>query len=342
MGIAQKTTHASHLELLAALAKSSLGPQLAVRRQQNPLATQLFASFNFCHIDPMVLCRTMSASIADPSKKKNFLAHHPSISYFVLTFTLSWIGAFAVAAPHLLRGEPIPKFAGLMMFPAMVLGPSLVGVLLARLVDGRDGLHDLFSRMRHLLVPSRWYATLLIPPVLVLTVLCAMKTFVSPDFAPNRFFVGIGFGFVAGFFEEIGWMGFAFPKLRRPNNALAPAILLGLLWSAWHIPVIDYLGTSTPHGAYWFPFFLAFATAMTAIRVLIAWLYANTESVLLTQLLHAFSTGSLVVFSPSRVTASQESLWYAVYAVALWGVVAIVVCVCGPRLTPRSRVISGV
>ncbi len=56
---------------------------------------------------------------------------------------------------------------------------------------------------------------------------------------------------------------------------------------------------------------------MTAIRVLIAWVYSNTKSVLLAQLFHAFSTGSLVVFSPPRVTAAQESLWYAVYAAAL-------------------------
>ncbi len=128
-------------------------------------------------------------------------------------------------------------------------------------------------------------------------------------------------------------MGYAYPKMRRSNNALAPAILLGLLWGAWHIPVIDYLGTSTPHGAYWFPFFLSFTAAMTAMRVLIAWIYTNTKSVLLAQLLHANSTGSLVVFSPPHVTAAQESLWYAIYAVALWLVVVIVVATSGKRLT---------
>ncbi len=200
-------------------------------------------------------------------------------------------------------------------------------------VEGSIGLRDLFSRIRRIRVPAPWYAALLIPPVLVLTVLFSMKTFVSPVFAPNRFFIGVGFGFVAGFFEEIGWMGYAFPKMRRADNAVAPAIALGLLWGAWHIPVIDYLGTSTPHGAYWFPFFLAFTAAMTAMRVLIAWIYSNTNSVLVAQLLHASSTGSLVVFSPGRVTAAQESLWYAVYAAALWLVVAIVLATFGKRLT---------
>jgi len=284
----------------------------------------------------VVLCRTVSTEIPTPSKNENFVARYPVAAYFVLTFAVSWAGAFAVVAPHLLRGEAIPKFAGLMMFPAMLLGPSLVGIVLTRLVDGPSTVRDLFSRMRRVRFPARWYATLLLPPVLILTVLFCMTTFVSPVFAPNRFYVGVAFGFVAGFFEEIGWMGYAFPKMRRANNALAPAILLGLLWSAWHIPVIDYLGTSTPHGAYWFPFFLSFAAAMTAMRVLIAWIYSNTKSVLLCQLLHASSTGSLAVFSPPHVTAAQESLWYAVYAVALWLVVAIVATVFSKRLTLQS------
>jgi membrane protease YdiL (CAAX protease family) len=271
-----------------------------------------------------------------PIPRESFLHRHPVSSYFALTFAVSWLGALLVAAPHLLRGEALPKLTGILMFPVMLLGPSVVGIILTRLVDGPAGLRDLFSRMFRFRFPLRWYATLLIPPLLVLTILLCLKSFVSPVYTPNRFLVGLAFGIPAGFFEEIGWMGFAFPKLRQKLPALGAAVLLGLFWGLWHLPVIDYLGTATPHGAYWWPFFLAFAAAMTAMRVLIAWLYSNTKSVLLCQLMHVCSTGSLVIFSPPRVTAAQEAFWYAAYAVALWLAVGLLALLYGARNLEHS------
>jgi len=274
--------------------------------------------------------------MAQSGKGQGLARRHAVASYFVLTFAISWLGALAVVAPRLLRGEPVPKFSGILMFPVMLLGPAVSGILLTRVVDGGDGLRDLLSRMRRIRAGAPWYATLLLPPALILTVLLCLKTLVSPVYAPNRFFVGVSFGIVAGLFEEIGWTGYAFPKMARTGNRLGAAIALGMLWGTWHIPVIDYLGTATPHGAHWLWYFLAFTAAMTAMRVLIAWIYANTKSVALAQFMHASSTGSLVVLSPGAVTARQETAWYAVYAAALWIIVALVAARYGPHLTRET------
>jgi len=77
------------------------------------------------------------------------------------------------------------------------------------------------------------------------------------------------------------------------------------------------------------------------MRVLIAWTYTNTKSVPLAQLMHASSTGSLVVLSPIQAKAAQEALWYAVYAGALWITVAIVTAILGKQVTRRMPDKSG-
>ena len=261
----------------------------------------------------------MNVSQTAPLTASSFATRSPALVYFLATFAISWLGAFLLVAPRLLHHQSVPKFTGLMMFPVMLVGPSLSGFFLTWLFDGRAGLRNFLTQLAPSNIALRNLPTLLIPPAFVLMTLFVLKTFVSPAFKPNHFFMGAGFGLIAGFFEELGWTGFALPKMLKASKGwLAPAILLGVIWGCWHIPVIDYLGTATPHGHVWFPFFLAFAAAMTAIRVLIAWTYVRSQSILLAQLLHAASTASLVVFSPASATPGQEAFWYCVYAAALW------------------------
>jgi uncharacterized protein len=262
---------------------------------------------------------------------------HPIASYFVLTFAISWTGAFLVAAPKLLHSEVLSKLTGILMFPAMLLGPATCGILMTRIVDGTAGLRDLLSRATRFRVPACWYVSLLIPPVAVLFALTVLKAFVSPAFSPNQFYLGVLFGVAAGILEEIGWMGFAYPQMSRRFPPFRAAVLLGILWSIWHLPVIDFLGAATPHRAAWFPFFLAFAAAMTAMRVIIAWVYNNTRSLPLAQLLHISSTGSLVAFSPAGVSPKQEAFWYAAYAALLW---LLVLSLIAPRLNGTPSISS--
>ncbi len=265
----------------------------------------------------------------------SYFRRYPVVSYFLLTFLVSWSGALAIAAPSLARGQAVPKMSGIVMFPAMLLGPSVSGILMTWITGGKDALRDLVARARRWRLPLRWYAVLLIPPALILIVLFCFTIFASPAFTPNNFYVGILFGVPAGILEEIGWMGFAFPTMQLKSNALAAALVLGLLWGFWHLPVITFLGAATPHGAYWAPFFLAFVFAMTAMRVLIAWLYVNTKSVFLAQLMHVSSTGALVIFSPP-VSPKLEAAWYAVYGCALWLVVGMIAVSRGRELRKRE------
>lgn len=273
----------------------------------------------------------MTPAPSRPHASLTVLARHPVAAYFVITFTISWAGALAVAAPGWMRGGSISKTTGIVMFPAMLLGPLASGILMSRVAGGREGTRDLVRRIRRWRVGLAWYGVLLIPPATVLVILFLLERLLSPSFAPNRFWIGIAFGIPAGICEEIGWTGFAFPHMRARQSALGAAVCLGILWSVWHLPVINFLGAAIPHRQYWFAFFLGFLLAMTAMRVLIAWIYANTSSVLLAQLMHISSTGALVVFSPP-VTPGREALWYALYGCLLWLIVGVVVAKTGRQL----------
>jgi hypothetical protein len=79
------------------------------------------------------------------STSGSFLLSHSVAAYLLLTFTISWLGALAVAARHLLHYEPLPKMTGILMFPAMLLGPSLSGILLTGIVAGKTGLRSVFQ-----------------------------------------------------------------------------------------------------------------------------------------------------------------------------------------------------
>src|SRR5215469_828883 len=273
----------------------------------------------------------MQEAQASISECEYIARRHPALIYFLLTFGISWAGALVVASPALVRGHQPSHLMGRLPFPAMLLGPIISGIVLTVIVDDRAGLQYLLRRITAVQVPVRWYALLLLPPSLVLGLLLVLEKFISPVFAPNHLYFGIAFGVPAGLGEEIGWMGFAFPKMRARLSPLLAAIILGVLWGLWHLPAIDLLGASVPHGKYWLRFFFAFTMAMTAMRVIIAWLYVNTGSVLLAQLMHVSSTGALVVLSP-HVRPGEEVMWYFAYGCLLCLLVTIIVSLTGWRL----------
>jgi membrane protease YdiL (CAAX protease family) len=257
---------------------------------------------------------------------------YPLVSYFTLAYAVSALALFVIGPPRL--DASARSVASEAMFPVMVIAVGVIGVALTASVGGGKGLRELRSRMTRL--PWRWLPVLAIPPVGILLVLEFLRTFVGPSFTPGLLVYGIAAGVVAGFFEEIGWTGFAFPRLRARFGALGGALLLGLLWGVWHLPVVDSLGAASPHDHALPAFFAAFVAVVIAVRVLIAWVYANTGSVLMAQLTHASSTGFLVVLSAPGVSPSQEAAWYLAYAALLWVAAGLVIVRYSPSLAGRA------
>jgi membrane protease YdiL (CAAX protease family) len=257
----------------------------------------------------------------------------PLLCYFGLAFTLSSLALVVVGlpSPHHTTHKPA---GSLVAFPIMVIGVGMIGIALTASTEGWSGIRELRSRLTRP-VKRRWWLLLTLPPIAILGSLGALQAGVSANYAPGFLIFGFAAGAFAGFFEEFGWTGFAYPRMRARFGGLGGALLLGVLWGLWHFPVVDSLGAASPHCRYWPVFFASFVAAMVALRVLIAWVYVHTGSLRIAQLLHASSTGFLVVLGAPGATPGEEALWYGAYAALLWLVVVVVVAVQGSTLGAR-------
>jgi membrane protease YdiL (CAAX protease family) len=267
---------------------------------------------------------------------KAFIKRHPVATYFALAFAISWGGILFVVGPGGFPATPEQAEAllpyGVLM---MLAGPSVAGVVLTGLVSGRAGYRELLSGLLRWRVGARWYAVaLLTAPILATTTIFALSL-LSPGFLPGvltadgkaaLLLVGVAYGLAAGFFEELGWTGFAISRMRQRYGILATGLVVGLLWGAWHW-LSNFWGSGTSSGDLALSLFLAaqlFSVAvLPAYRVLMVWVYDRTGgSLLVAMLMHASLTAVWLILMPPGVSALL--IWYLVLAATLWVVVAAV------------------
>jgi membrane protease YdiL (CAAX protease family) len=301
---------------------------------------------------------------------KAFIRRHPTASYFAVAFLLSWGGILAV-----LRGRAIPAppdeaqrlFA--LVYLAMLVGPSVAGIAITAFIGGTRGLADLRGRLLTWRVAARWYAVALLAAPLTLLAALVLLSPLSGDFVPalikgiggdgpvraggraSFVLMGLLVAIGAGFFEELGWTGVAVPNLRRRHDVLMTGVLVGLMWGAWHLLAILW-GSASSFGSVPIALYLAVAlfSFLPPFRVLMAWVYDRTQSLLVAVLMHASLTASMLTLGPSVVGGALLTFDLA-FAALLWGIVGIVAwssgrtsqrthgagaCSGDPRIVPRS------
>jgi uncharacterized protein len=284
-----------------------------------------------------------------------FVARRPVLSYFALTFAVSWGGVLTIiGGPAGFRGamaQDDPRFP--FVLAAMLLGPSLTGILLTIVLRGKAGLRELLHRLGKWRVGVHWYAVALLTAPLVATVAGLLLLRFSPAFRPHLFvsnarpallLFGMAVALGAGLFEEAGWTGFAVPELRLRFGVIASGLIVGALWSAWHILVVAW-GVGSRTGTLPLGVFVALDcfSFLPAFRVLMTWVYDRTGSLLVAMLMHASLTATTLILWPS--TAGLPLVVYDfLFAATVWVVIAATPLVMpalasspGPSPTPRAR-----
>ena len=214
-------------------------------------------------------------------------------AFFALVYAITWgfwFAANSLAGGLAESGRLRPGLATLLFYSG-VFAPALVAIAMTAYSRGSIGLRALLLPLFRWRVGLRWY-------VFAMTYLAAVKVASAvvhrvvagewPEFGWQGWFLMLAatvgstlMGGQAG--EEIGWRGYALPRLTQRLGLAWASVILGVIWASWHLPLFFVPGTTTTGQS--FPLYLL---QVTALSVAIAWLYARTNgSLLLVMLIHA-------------------------------------------------------
>jgi membrane protease YdiL (CAAX protease family) len=276
------------------------------------------------------------------------LKSHTLIAYFVLAYAISWLslGPIALDSQGVLPFHIPSGFNSLLMLVGSC-GPLLTALLLVATTTSKGGMRTFFRQFLIWRVDLQWYLMVLFEPALVTLIALACASLLGgtsfnlahppvvhrlslpPGANPWLLLVPVFLlgGLIGGpLGEEPGWRGYALAKLQDRYSALVASLILGVLWSVWHLPFFFIKGTvqsTTP--------FLLFALATIANSILITWVYNHTRGSVLLALLFHNALNITALYLPLALWID----WQGVVAQCL--VALLVVIVTGPaRLSLRS------
>lgn len=204
--------------------------------------------------------------------------------FFVLTFLVAW--ACWIPVVRLLR-PGTPAISALWLLG--VFAPALVALALTGWYEGGSSVRALLGRAVQWEVGGRWYVFAVSYMVLIkLAVALVHRVSLGswPHFAhegPGVILIAILLSTPVQAGEEIGWRGYALPRLAERMGFAWASLLLGVVWACWHLPQF-FLRSADTYGQS----FPICSLEVIAMSVAIAWLYTHTKgSVLLPMLMHS-------------------------------------------------------
>jgi CAAX protease family protein len=259
------------------------------------------------------------------------------LKFFSLVYIVSWTPWIAAAG---ISRVAHPPPSGLLVIRGFlylvgVFAPSLVAALTAA-EDGRVGTLALLRRTIKWSVGARWYVFavgFMAAIKLTAALLLRIATGAWPAFggAPGYIMAfAIPFSTPVQAGEEIGWRGYALPRLSERLGLSSASIVLGVIWAAWHLPFFFIAGNDKSGQS-----FPVYFLSVTALSVVMAWLYWRTNgSLLLTMLMHA-SVNNTKDIVPSAVSGATNTFSLSASRVA-WVTVALL-WICAAYFLVRMR-----
>lgn len=267
------------------------------------------------------------------SRLSSMAQRRPLVTFFALTFALSW--TFEI--PLVVLGDGIAGTRGLVLNILAANVPSALAIVLTVMVLGRRSLRKLLGRLLIWRVDPLWYLVVLGPAALAGGMVALNALLEGPAMGLGMPLLGAAAFLAFSVFpgsalgEEIGWRGYALPRLQTGRSALGASLILGVIWGFYHLPLYFTGQAGRPLGL--FPLFVV---STIALSVIITWVYNGTGgSLLLVVLLHAtYNLPLTLLIAPlgSRVTVP-----FLLYVGLLVVAAIVAVIVAGPKHLSRKH-----
>ncbi|MEO8451663.1 MAG: CPBP family intramembrane glutamic endopeptidase [Gemmatimonadota bacterium] len=241
----------------------------------------------------------------------------PLLSFFVLVFAITW----AVATPLLFAPAWFTRHFGAFdssspLFYFGVYTPTIVSIVLTAAFEGMAGLKALFSRLDPRRCNPVWYLVVVGGFLLLNIAGAGVGALVGGTSLATRFGAGAGILLHALVFdpgplgEELGWRGFALPRMLSKRRPLSASLLLGAIWGAWHLPA--FYVSSLSQSQLSIPVFMLGAISLS---VVVCWLFIRSNgSVLITILAHVMANHAMDI---AGATFNQQAYGLALAALVL-------------------------
>lgn len=166
----------------------------------------------------------------------------PLVAYFVIVLLLPCLGFFISRLPRLESQASIET-----IILVLAWSPTAVALVLTWAIEGSAGVHALLRRLLISRARIVWLAVALLLPAGLRTVQiliahatgAAAPLALAPDQLLGNFAITIVTGATG---EELGWRGFALPRLQAQFSPLVSTLILGTIWAVWHIPAFFLFG----------------------------------------------------------------------------------------------------
>ena len=265
------------------------------------------------------------------SSLQQTMRQHPLFFFFLMSYAFTWI----VLIPYILSVWGILKgnFEFLYIVKPFV-GPTLAAIIMIYITDGKEGLLQLRKRLRQRRAGWQWYLLILvaIPALLLLGIIIQPGTVASFQGLTPRLQVTYPLYFVIVFFgvalpEEIGWRGFALPRMQPRYGPLWGTLLLGVLWSFWHLPFFLTPGHSGGPGTSFTTLLTSFSyffVMVMAFSIIFTWVFNHTGgSIFMSNLLHAAIDTPQLVWIPLFLAVDETKMNLA--SLIAFGVLALLI-----------------